>query len=101
MSAQAKRRKPPPHPVDRAVARARAAVGQVIELLCDEDRGTVERAAAALTEIGAFAVGPLAAALPRAGSARGRLAIAGALLALGPGDPGAAVRALARAVKRE
>src|SRR4051794_29088043 len=94
-------KKVPSDPVDRAVASARLAVGRLIRLLCDEDRTTVEKAAGALAEVGPFAVGPLAAALPRAESARDRVVIIGALRNLGLQAKAPALRALNAALKRE
>ena len=70
-------------------------------LLGAEDRPTVEKAALALAEIGPFAVGPLAAALPRGRSARHRLAIIGMLVCFGPRAGAPATRALTGILKRE
>src|SRR6187397_773559 len=68
------------NPADRAVASIRAAIGRLALLLGDEDPATVDAAATALGAIGPFAVGPLAAALPKGASPRHRAAIIAALL---------------------
>jgi hypothetical protein len=75
---------------DRALAAVRRGVGELVELLGDEDQAVIEKAALALGEVGPYCVGPLAAALPRARSPRHRAAIIGALMtfvpqAAGPG----------------
>src|SRR4051812_24206175 len=75
MSVSTRQKKSPPDRVDQDLADARAAVGRLVGLLCDEERATVEQAAGALEEIGPFAVGPLVAALPEATSTRERAVI--------------------------
>ena len=82
------------NPADRAVARIRAAIGQLALLLGDEDPATGEAAAMALGAIGPFAVGPLAAALPKGPSPRHRAAIVAALLTFGEQEKAAVARAL-------
>jgi HEAT repeat protein len=89
------------NPADRAVASIRAAVGRLALLLGDEDPATFETAAMALGAIGAFAVGPLAAALPKGRSPRHRTAIVAALLTFGAQEKAAVTRALRGAVERE
>src|SRR4051812_45905843 len=84
----------PPDRVDRTVKGVKAAVGRLVGLLGDEDEAVVRKALAALEEVGPFAVGPLAAALPRAPSPRHRAAILGALTYLGPRAAVQVVRAL-------
>lgn len=74
----------PPDRVDRAVTGIRSAVGRLVGLLGDEDEAVVGKALAALEEVGPFAVGPLASALPRAPSSRHRAAILGVLTYFGP-----------------
>ena len=93
--------KTPPDEVDKAVAAARKAVGRLAKLLGDEDPTVLLKAASALAEIGPFAVGPLAAALPRASSPRHRLAIMGALLSFGDQAYVQVAAALTAAIKRE
>ena len=89
------------NPADRAVASIRAAVGQLALLLGDEDPATFETAATALGAIGAFVVGPLAAALPKGPSPRHRTAIVAALLTFGAQEKVAVTRALREAVARD
>jgi hypothetical protein len=89
------------NPADRAVARIRTAVGRLALLLGDEDPATVEAAAMALGAIGPFAVGPLAAALPRGPSPRHRAAIIAALLTFGAQEKAAVARALREAMERD
>jgi hypothetical protein len=87
--------------VDRAVAAARKAVGRLVALLGEEDLAVVGKAAVALEGIGAFAVGPLAAALPRARPPRHRVAIARALIRVAPRARVEVVEALDAAMGRE
>ena len=82
------------NPADRAVASIRAAVGKLALLLGDEDPATFETAAMALGAIGPFAVGPLAAALPKGPSPRHRAAIVAALMSFGAQEKAAVARAL-------
>jgi hypothetical protein len=89
------------NPADRAVARIRTAVGRLALLLGDEDPATVEAAAMALGAIGPFAVGPLAAALPKGPSPRHRAAILAALLSFGAQEKAAVARALRGALERD
>ena len=89
------------NPADRAVASIRAAVGKLALLLGDEDPATFETAAMALGAIGPFAVGPLAAALPRGPSPRHRAAIVAALLTFGAHEKAAVARALRGALERD
>jgi HEAT repeat protein len=89
------------NPADRAVASIRAAVGQLALLLGDDDPSTFETAATALGEIGAFAVGPLAAVLPKGPSPRHRTAIVAALLTFGAQEKVAVIRALRGALERD
>jgi hypothetical protein len=89
------------NPADRAVASIRAAVGRLALLLGDEDPATFETAAMALGAIGPFAVGPLAAALPRGPSPRHRAAIVAALLTFGDKEKAAVTRALEAALERD
>jgi HEAT repeat protein len=89
--------RPTPDRVDRALASARRAVGRLVDLLGEEDRGLAERAAAALTEVGPFAVGPLTRALSRAGSPRHRARIIVALVGFAPQAGTAVMRALLNA----
>ena len=93
--------KAPPDEVDEAAAATKKAVGRLARLLGDEDRAVLLKAASALAEIGPFAVGPLAAALPRASSPRHRLAIMGALLSFGDQAYVQVAAALTAAIKRE
>src|SRR4051794_11170814 len=90
-----------PDHVDRAVISVRKAVGKLVALLGEEDWPTVERAALALGEIGPFAVGPLAAALPRGRSVRHRLALIGMVVSFGPQAGSPASRALTAILERE
>jgi HEAT repeat protein len=76
-------------------------VGQLALLLGDEDPATFETAAMALGAIGAFSVGPLAAALPKGPSPRHRTAIVAALLTFGAQEKVAVTRALKEAVMRD
>ena len=94
-------RKQTRNPAERAVASIRAAVGRLALLLGDEDPATVEAAAMALGAIGPFAVGPLAAALPRGPSPRHRAAIVAALLSFGAQEEAAVARALRGALERD
>jgi hypothetical protein len=94
-------RKQTRHPADRAVASIRAAVGRLALLLGDEDPASVEAAAMALGAIGPFAVGPLAAALPKGPSPRHRAAIVAALLTFGAQEKAAVARALRGALERD
>jgi hypothetical protein len=64
-----------PDRVDRALASARRSVGRLVALLGEEDQAVLEDAARGLAGFGPFAVGPPAAALPRAVSPRHRAAI--------------------------
>jgi HEAT repeat protein len=89
------------NPADRAVASIRAAVGKLALLLGDEDPATFETAAMALGAIGPFAVGPLAAALPKGPSPRHRAAIVAALLTFGAQEKAAVTRALRGALERD
>ena len=89
------------NPADRAVATIRAAIGRLALLLGDEDPATFEAAAMALGAIGPFAVGPLAAALPRGPSPRHRAAIVAALLTFGAQEKAAVARALRGALERD
>jgi HEAT repeat protein len=86
---------------DRAVVRIRAAIGQLAMLLGDEDPATFDTAATALAAIGPYAVGPLAAALPKGPSLRHRAAIVGALLTFGAQEKAAVTRALREALERD
>jgi hypothetical protein len=86
---------------DRAVANIRAAVGQLALLLGEEDPATFETAATALGAIGAFAVGPMAAALPKGPSPRHRTAIVAGLLTFGAQEKVAVIRALRGALERD
>jgi hypothetical protein len=94
-------RKQTRNPAERAVASIRAAVGRLALLLGDEDPATCETAAMALGAIGPFAVGPLAAALPRGPSPRHRAAIIAALLTFGAQEKAAVARALRGALERD
>ena len=89
------------NPADRAVASIRTAVGRLALLLGDEDPATFETAAMALGAIGPFAVGPLAAALPKGPSPRHRAAIVAALLTFGAQEKAAVTRALKGAMERD
>ena len=89
------------NPADRAVAGIGTAVGRLALLLGDEDPATCETAAMALGAIGPFAVGPLAAALPRGPSPRHRAAIVAALLAFGAQEKATVARALRGALERD
>jgi HEAT repeat protein len=101
MTALRKGQRPPPDRVDQALASARRAIGRVVDRLGDEDEAVVEKAAVALSEIGPFAVGPLASALTRSPSPRHRAAIIGALLTFGPQAGSVVLHALAGAMKRD
>jgi HEAT repeat protein len=94
-------RKQTRNPADRAIARIRAAVGRLALLLGDEDPATADAAAMALGAIDPFAVGPLAAALPRGPSPRHRAAIVAALLTFGEQEKAAVARALRGALERD
>ena len=88
--------------VELAAAAVRRGIGRLVALLGSEDRAVIDRAAVALGEFGAAAVvGPLVAVLPRAQSPRHRLAIMGALLAIGTMERAAVTRALSDAARRE
>jgi HEAT repeat protein len=76
-------------------------VGQLALLLGDEDPATFETAAMALGALGPFAVGPLAAALPKGPSPRHRAAIVAALLTFGAQEKVAVIRALRGALERD
>jgi HEAT repeat protein len=89
------------NPADRAVDRIRTALGRLALLLGDEDPATVEAAAMALGAIGPFAVGPLAAALPKGPSPRHRAAIVAALMTFGEQEKVAVARALKGALDRD
>ncbi len=89
------------NPVDRAVATIRAAIGRLALLLGDEDPATAEVAATALGAIGPFAVGPLAAALPKGPSPRHRAAILAALMTFGAQEKAAVARALRGALEHD
>jgi HEAT repeat protein len=89
------------NPADRAVSSIRAAVGRLALLLGDDDPATFETAATALGAIGAFAVVPLAAALPKGPSPRHRTAIVAALLTFGAQEKAAVIRALKRALEHD
>jgi hypothetical protein len=94
-------RKQTRNPADRAIASIRGAVGRLALLLGDEDPATAEAAAMALGAIGPFAVGPLAAALPRGPSPRHRAAIVAALLTFGTQEKAAVAWALRGALERD
>ena len=94
-------RKQTRNPADRAVARIRTALGRLALLLGDEDPATAEAAAMALGAIGPFAVGPLAAALPRGPSPRHRAAIVAALLTFGAQEKAAVAWALRGALEHD
>jgi HEAT repeat protein len=88
--------------VARAVASVRRAIGGLVRLLGDEDFAVVEAAIPALVALGApAAVGPLAAALPRAPTPRHRGAILTALVSFAGAEKAAVVRALIGASRRE
>jgi len=87
--------------VDRAVDGINRSIGRLVAFLGDEDDAVVEKALRALAEVGPFAVGPLAAALPRAPAPRHRAAILGALLTFGPQAEVAVSGAFTRAMKRD
>ena len=70
-------------------------------LLGDDDMATVDAAATAVGVIGPFAVGPLAAALPKGPSTRHRAAIVAALMAFGAQEKAAVARALRGALERD
>jgi HEAT repeat protein len=89
------------NPADRALISVRAAVIKLALLLGDDDPATAEAAAMALGAIGRFAVGPLAAALPKGPSPRHRAAIVAALLTFGAQEKAAVVRALRGALERD
>jgi hypothetical protein len=89
------------NPADQAVASIRAAVGRLALLLGDDDPATFEAAAVALGAIGPFAVGPLAAALPKGPSPRHRAAIIAALVSFAAEEKAAVIRALRGAVERD
>jgi hypothetical protein len=85
---------------DHAVAALGGSVDELVWLLGDEDVAVVEAAAAALDGVGPDCLGPLAAALPRARSARHRALIVAALTAFGPRALRPVGRALEQAAKR-
>jgi hypothetical protein len=88
--------------VDNAVAAAGRAIGRLVALLGDSDTAVMAKAAMALASLGApAAVGPLAAALPRAPSPQHRAAIIGALLTFGAEARGPVVGALIGALRRD
>ena len=89
------------NPADRAVATIRAEVRKLALLLGDEDPATVDAAAMALGAIGPFAVGPLAAALPKGPTKRHRAAIVAALVSFGEHEKAAVARALRGALERD
>ena len=89
------------NPSDRAIADIRTAVGRLALLLGDDDPATFEAAATALGAIGPFAVGPLAAALPKGPSPRHRAAIVAALMSFGVQEKAAVARALKGAMERD
>jgi hypothetical protein len=91
----------PKDEVDLATAALRRAVGRLIRLLGHDDPRVVTRAALALHELGPYAAGPLAAALPRAGSRRAKVMIIAALRGGGAATRAAATAAAWRAMRRE
>jgi hypothetical protein len=91
----------PPDEVDRAVKGARAAVGRLVKLLGGEDGAVVQKAMAAIGEVGPFAVGPLAYALPRAKSAEHRVVIMCVLKYFGARAEVPVVRALLSASRND
>jgi len=99
--ATTKPRAEPPDRVDRTVTGIRSAVGRLVGLLGDEDEAVVGKALAALEEVGPFAVGPLASALPRAPSSRHRAAILGVLTYFGPRAEVPVMRALLKASQND
>src|SRR4051794_30810178 len=99
MAATAKRTLP--DRVDRAMANIKTAVGQLALMLGDEDQATAGKAAEALAAVGPFAVGPLAAALPKGPSPRHRAAILGALVTFGPQAKAPVARALNKAMESD
>src|SRR3954449_247645 len=96
-----RRKQPQLDQVDRAIVAVERAVGRLVSLLGDDDPAVLERAALALAEIGPFAVGPLAAALPKAASSRHRAIIIGALLTFGRQAKVPVMNALIGTLKRE
>ena len=96
-----RRKKPQLDQVDRAIVAVERAIGRLVALLGDDDPAVMERAALTLAEIGPFAVGPLAAALPRAASSRHRAIIIGALLTFGRQAKVPVMDALIGELKRE
>src|SRR3954467_3726912 len=96
-----RRKQPQLDQVDRAIVAVERAVGRLVALLGDDDPAVMERAALTLAEIGPFAVGPLAAALPRAASSRHRVVIIGALLTFGRQAKVPVMDALIGTLKRE
>jgi hypothetical protein len=99
--AAGKRESLPQDRVGRAVAGVRRAIGRLVALLGDDDTAVVSRAAAALAEVGPYAVGLLAAALRRAPKPRHRATIVVVLATLGPRVVGPAGRALRAAARRD
>jgi hypothetical protein len=87
--------------VDRAAVGVRRAIGRLIALLGSDDQGEVAGAAVTLISIGAFAAGPLAAALPRARSVAHRAGIMTCLMELSPVARAGAMRAMSLAMRRE
>ncbi|HEY2158335.1 MAG TPA: hypothetical protein VGH33_22085 [Isosphaeraceae bacterium] len=90
----------PPDEVDRAVAGVERAIGRLIGHLGDDDRAVLAKAAA-LADIGPFAVGPLASALRRVASPRHRLVIIAVLMSFGDRARGRAIAAIGAAAARD
>lgn len=92
----------PTDEVDRAVAAVRRAIGRLIQLLDHEDDDVVLATGIALDTLGGRAVvGPLSAALSRAGSIRHRALIVQVLKSLGPEVKPAVLPVLLAAKERE
>jgi hypothetical protein len=70
-------------------------------VLGEGDPAVIGKAAVAIVEVGPFAVGPLASALPRSSSPGHRLAILACLMTIGPQARAEVSGVLAGAVKRE
>jgi hypothetical protein len=87
--------------VDRAAEGVRRAIGTLIALMDSHDQGVVAGAYVTLISIGAFAAGPLAAALPRAKSVAHRAGIMSCLMELSPVARAEAMRAMSEAMRRE
>jgi hypothetical protein len=87
--------------VDRAAEGVRRAIGRLIMLLGSDDQQEVAGAYEMLIAIGAFAAGPLAAALPRARSVAHRAGIMSCLMELSPVARAEAMRAMSEAMRRE